>query len=272
MKKLIFALILSIFVHLLFLVTFKTKPTQLVSPHESKENSNTSSIKYVQLASKKKALPKKNEKAKKQENPTKEAEKKVVEKSDFKEVKEVQPKKPRPKVKEAKQTQPKPTSKAEALPNFVKKPPKKIQKTDLQKAQEQQQKESLTDFLMTPDVDAKMLDDLTQSYLNLYGKEYEEFTEVQKVFLKKNLKDIGYITQRYLRYPSLAVRLKQQGTNVVEFTLYPNGDIKHLRITNSSNSSSLDENTLETIQIAYKDYPRPKEPTKIRIYVNYFLY
>jgi len=60
--------------------------------------------------------------------------------------------------------------------------------------------------------------------------------------------------------------------NIVEFTLHPNGDISDLKISNSSGYSSLDENTIETIEYAYKDYPRPKSPTKIKIYVYYKLY
>lgn len=130
----------------------------------------------------------------------------------------------------------------------------------------------MSDFLATPELDRNMLDSITQSYLELYGEEYNSFNQVQKVFLQKNLRDIGRITQKYLRYPSLAARLRQDGTNIVEFMLYPNGDISDLRLTSSSHSTSLDDNTLETIRIAYKDYPRPKEPTKIKIYVNYFLY
>lgn len=117
-----------------------------------------------------------------------------------------------------------------------------------------------------------MLDDITKSYINLYGEEYNSFTKVQKVFLQKNLKDIGRITQSYLRYPHIAVRTGQQGMNIVEFTLHPNGDISDLKISNTSGYSSLDENTVETIEYAYKDYPRPKTATKIKIYVYYKLY
>jgi len=83
---------------------------------------------------------------------------------------------------------------------------------------------------------------------------------------------IGKITQRYLQYPEISAKTGQSGVNVVEFTLHPNGDISDLRISDSSYFTALDKNTIETIQIAYKDYPRPKEPTKIKIFVNYILY
>ncbi len=70
-----------------------------------------------------------------------------------------------------------------------------------------------------------MLDEITKSYINLYGEEFNSFTKVQKVFLQKNLKDIGKITERYLRYPSIAVRTRQQGMNVIQFYLYQMGGI-----------------------------------------------
>lgn len=106
----------------------------------------------------------------------------------------------------------------------------------------------------------------------LYGDEFGNYTESQKNFIKTNLKDIGLITQRYLKYPELSGRLGQEGLNVVEFYLHPNGDISELKIIKSSSYSMLDKNSLHTVEIAYKDYPQPKERTKIRIYVHYNLY
>ena len=80
------------------------------------------------------------------------------------------------------------------------------------------------------------------------------------------------ITQRYLVYPGLSIKTRQSGINVIEFVLHPNGDISDVRITDSSNYTALDKNTVETIQLAYKDYPKPTEPTQIKIYVRYILY
>ena len=60
--------------------------------------------------------------------------------------------------------------------------------------------------------------------------------------------------------------------NIVEFYLHPNGDISDLKLTESSGYSSLDKNSIETIEFAYKDYPKPKEKTKVKIYVYYKLY
>jgi periplasmic protein TonB len=115
------------------------------------------------------------------------------------------------------------------------------------------------------------IDKITQSYLELYKDDFENFPSETKIYLIKNLKDIGKITQRYLIYPYIAIQAKQSGINVVEFILYPNGKITQPKILKSSKYYILDDNSIETIQQAYMDYPRPDKPTIIRIYVKYEL-
>lgn len=256
MKNLIYAFIVSLFIHILFFMNYKVTPHSSDSAQNSGKNQvKASNIRFIQLQ---KPTPKPE---KKQVKQTKQTPKKMVKKPT------PQPK--RPVVKKAQKTVPKPTVKQEAIPNYMKPLPNKP-KTALEKEQAKLNKNNMKDYKVIPELNYNMLDEITKSYLKLYGKEYNSFTKVQKVFLQNNLRDIGRITERYLRYPALAIRLKQQGMNVIEFILYPNGDISDLKLTNSSGSTSLDENTIETIQIAYKDYPRPKEPTKIKIFVNYF--
>lgn len=103
----------------------------------------------------------------------------------------------------------------------------------------------------------------------LYGEEFGDLGSAEKDFIRNNLRNIGRITQRYLSYPRLAAYFEQSGVNAVEFTLHPNGDISGLKIIKSSGLSSFDSQTLHTIRIAYKDYPRPSTPTLIRIHVTY---
>jgi TonB family protein len=109
----------------------------------------------------------------------------------------------------------------------------------------------------------------------LYGSEFDSFTPTQKKFIKKNLGLIHRITQRTLiqnGYPDIAVRTRQEGTNVVTFYLHPNGNITNLRLLSRIGYTALDDNTLQVIRIAYKDYPRPKTKTKITFYVQYRIY
>lgn len=117
-------------------------------------------------------------------------------------------------------------------------------------------------------------DEETQREISeLYGDEFGDLGSAEKDFIKNNLKDIGRITQKYLTYPREAGILGQSGVNAVEFYLYPNGDISDLRIMNNKSSGFvlLDKNSIKTIEIAYKDYPRPTTKTLIRIYVTYCL-
>ncbi len=109
----------------------------------------------------------------------------------------------------------------------------------------------------------------------LYGKEFDTFTQTQKRFIEHNLGRIHRITQRTLTrhgYPDIAVRTRQEGINVVSFYLHPNGNITNLRLKRRMGYTALDKNSLEVIRIAYKDYPRPKTRTKIIFYVKYSIY
>ncbi len=109
----------------------------------------------------------------------------------------------------------------------------------------------------------------------LYGEEFHTYSETQKKFIKNNLGTIHSITQRTLTrngYPDVAVRTRQQGTNIVSFYLHPNGDISGLKLKRHIGHQALDQNTLDVIRIAYKDYPLPNKKTKIIFYVKYSIY
>jgi len=109
----------------------------------------------------------------------------------------------------------------------------------------------------------------------LYGEEFNTYSETQKKFIKNNLGTIHGITQRTLTrngYPDVAVRTRQQGTNIVSFYLHPNGDISDLKLKRHIGHQALDQNTLDVIRTAYKDYPLPNKKTKIIFYVKYSIY
>lgn len=144
-----------------------------------------------------------------------------------------------------------------------------IQKQDIEQ-REKEQKKALEKREEIEEI--QKLPALTQSYIKLYGEKYFEFSESQRRYLRQNLNKIGKITQRYLEYPSVSIRTKQQGVNVIEFFLHPNGDITDLKLIDSSYYTALDTNTVDTIKIAYQDYPRPFEKVQIKINVKYILY
>ena len=107
----------------------------------------------------------------------------------------------------------------------------------------------------------------------LYGKEFHSYTPNQKEFIEQNLDEIHRITQETLwrrGYPGgiTSARTGQEGTNIVSFYLHPNGDISNLRLEQRVGYRVLDKNTIETIKSAYKEYPYPKEKTKIIFFVE----
>jgi TonB family protein len=109
----------------------------------------------------------------------------------------------------------------------------------------------------------------------LYGSSYSRMSSAQRKFIDNNLRRILLISQRtlnYLGYPREAMVMGQSGTNIVEFWLYPNGDIKGLRLKRRIGATALDHQTIEVIKTAYMNYPRPPVKTKIIIYVSYQLY
>jgi len=148
----------------------------------------------------------------------------------------------------------------------------KILKEQTIENQETIQDKTLESFLSQKDlINKEILNELQE----LYGKEYDNFTKVQKAYLEKNINNFQIITQRVLNrmgYPKLAAHLRIGGINIVEFMFHPNGDISGLKIIGSSGYAVLDEYTLELIKIAYKDYPKPSEPTKLRFKVFYRIY
>lgn len=264
MKLIIFAFILSLTIHILLFAPLTKKNELKEDKPSSSKIINKSKINYVRLEPK--LAPKKT------------IEKKIIKKeiviakkNIYKKVKieNIRKKKKKRVIKKPKTTTPKPSKRVEVRPTFTKNVPIKPTK----KRQTIKKKSLENFFLAQPEpLDKELLDEITRSYINLYGKEYNSFTKVQKVYLQKNLKNIGKITQKYLRYPSLAIKTQQQGMNIVEFNLHPNGDISKLKLSYSSKFASLDKNTIHTIEIAYKDYPRPKTITKVKIYVYYKLY
>ena len=160
-------------------------------------------------------------------------------------------------------------------------------KEDIQKAKELQktvlneqivnkndsiQDKTLENFLSQKEpVNKEILNELQK----LYGEEYDKFTKVQKAYLEKNLNNFQSITQRVLDrlgYPPLAAKLRIGGVNVIEFMFHPDGSITGLKVINSSGYAVLDDYSIELIEIAYKNYPKPQTSTKLRFNVQYRAY
>ncbi|MDN5127010.1 TonB family protein [Aliarcobacter butzleri] len=253
MKNIIFAFIISVILHLLLLISYNKSLNETKQENKQEQNEKIvekkSDVKFVKIQ---------------QEIISQE--------------KRIEPK-PEPKVSEKiieKQIKvPKNESENKIAQNTKKsadiKQAKEMQKNILKETNALQEK-TLENFLSQKEpINKNILNELEK----LYGEEYKNFTKVQKAYLEKNLNNFQVITQRVLDrmgYPELAAKQKIGGINTVEFVFYPNGDISDLRIINSSGYSVLDKHSIELIEIAYKDYPKPTEPIKIRFRVFYRAY
>ena len=149
---------------------------------------------------------------------------------------------------------------------------KKVLNEQIVNKKESLQDKTLEDFLSQKQpINKEILNELQK----LYGEEYDKFTKVQKAYLEKNLTNFQTITQRVLNrlgYPPLAAKLRIGGVNVIEFMFHPDGSITNLKITSSSGYEIFDKYSLELIEIAYKDYPKPTTSTKLKFNVNYQAY
>lgn len=236
MKKIIAAFIISLLIHSFFIYSFNDIKNE-EKKEQTKKPHNTSEVKFVKLTPSEPIASQKEAKPLKKEEPKpkKEITKEKVEIKELKEAKSFQEK--------------------------------------ILKESSKLQEQTLENFLSQKDTiyNSEVFNELKE----LYGKEYDDFTTVQKAYLEKNINNFQIITQRVLNrlgYPHEAVRLKITGINIVEFIFHPNGDISDLKIIQSSGYSILDNRTLELIQIAYKEYPKPQTPTLLRFKVFYRLY
>jgi periplasmic protein TonB len=112
----------------------------------------------------------------------------------------------------------------------------------------------------------------SQKLKNLYGAAAQHLSEPQIEYLNTYLAQIANITQHYLNRRGsafLASQLQLRGVLLVEFTLYPNGDMDNFKILKSSSYNLLDKDFQEVIEIVYKDYPLPKVKTPVRFQMSY---
>ena len=257
MKNIFLALFLSLLIHLLFLFNYKSEEKQNSQDDKKIEKTNIKFVKLneikeqnkVEVEKPKQELPKEIITEKTFEKPIEKKVEKVVEKS-----KKIEQKPIKNDLKEAKELQ------------------NKILKEQVVQNKQTIQDKTLENFLNQKEpVNKEILSELEK----LYGKEYKSFTTVQKAYLEKNLNNFQVITQRVLNrmgYPKLAEKLRIGGVNIVEFMFHPDGSISGLKITSSSGYTILDDYSLELIEIAYKDYPKPTEKTKIKFQVFYRMY
>ncbi len=180
-----------------------------------------------------------------------------------------------------------PTKKAASAPSKPKReplPPAKpyiaapIKKQELPKSRPS----SLYNILSTPstmpqskkNISQKNRGHINQDIQELYGDTFATLSKGEQKYIIDNQEIMRRITQKVLnRVGSINLNdnLHVNASNIVEFYLYPNGDISEIRLIQKSNYYILDRTTKETIEYAYAKYPRPEQKTLIRYKVGYYL-
>lgn len=80
---------------------------------------------------------------------------------------------------------------------------------------------------------------------------------------------IASIISRYATYPNEALELGISGKVVVQFTLTPHGQIKDIKIKNSSGHKILDDAAIKTIKEISAKFPKPSRDTQIIAPISY---
>jgi len=108
----------------------------------------------------------------------------------------------------------------------------------------------------------------------LYGDDFNKMSPYQRDYILNNAGMMQQITQKVLNRIgriNIPAQMHFKSINVVEFKLYPSGDISDITMLESAGFKILDQTTRETIEYAYKDYPHPEETITIRFLVGYYL-
>jgi periplasmic protein TonB len=258
MRIIILAFIISISLHFIAFNKYKDKEF-IENKQKDEKTEKKSDVKFVKL---------KKQEIKQEINEVEKPIEKVVKKINN----EVSPKIKENKITEAKKIEKKIEQKKQVDVEKSKNFQEKVVKEQIVNKNNSLQNSILEDFLSQKEpINKEILNELEK----LYGEEYQSFTKIQKAYLEKNLNNFQVITQRVLNrlgYPKLAAKLRIGGVNIVEFMFHPDGSITNLKITSSSGYEVFDKYSLELIEIAYKDYPRPTTSTKLKFNVNYQAY
>lgn len=113
-------------------------------------------------------------------------------------------------------------------------------------------------------------DALPRSVLHHYGEEFFDLSAAEQHYIVNNLQRIRKINEivgtRLLRERP-DEEIDPEDSNIVEFTLHPDGTVTDLRLHRTRVGSFLDELTLQTITLAHERYPKPEQKTRIKIRV-----
>ena len=93
----------------------------------------------------------------------------------------------------------------------------------------------------------------------------------EKRYIDENLASIIAAIKKYKKYPLQAKKRGMTGQVLVKCTIKTDGRIENIRIIEASKYELLDENSMEILEIASKEFVAPKRDVTISIPFNYSL-
>lgn len=115
---------------------------------------------------------------------------------------------------------------------------------------------------------------INENIKEAYGDVFGKLSEGEQKYILDNQEIMRRITQEVLNRVggvNIPNNLRVNTSNIIEFYLFPNGDISEVKFINKSGFYILDDTTKETIEYAYSRYPRPDQKTLVRYKVGYYL-
>lgn len=130
--------------------------------------------------------------------------------------------------------------------------------------------ESTTKKAVTKTRNSRVNENIKEAYGDVFGK----LSEGEQKYILDNQEIMRRITQEVLNRVggvNIPDNLRVNTSNIIEFYLFPNGDISEVKFISKSGFYILDDTTKETIEYAYSRYPRPDQKTLVRYKVGYYL-
>jgi hypothetical protein len=105
----------------------------------------------------------------------------------------------------------------------------------------------------------------------LYRDSFEKLSLNQQNYILDNMDKIQSITETILKKETLNLKKEKfiDEKNVAELILNSDGSIKEMSFLSRSNERRFDNITKKVLEEAVKNYPKPNEPTPIRIIFEY---
>lgn len=103
------------------------------------------------------------------------------------------------------------------------------------------------------------------------SQQKQKSVDETREYLDANLAKIREAIAKHKRYPASASKMGCEGVCLVSFKLHPVGAVEDIKIAKSSGFTALDRSSIQTIEDAANEMPRPHKSTTITIPIEYKL-